>query len=558
MLHLGSNTYGYKMKNIDAKKIEIKDLLSRDYFYRVPEYQRPYSWDEEHFQDLIQDLLDAKKDQEYFLGTIVVHKKAGINDIVDGQQRLTTILILLACLRDLITEENFKISIQEKIIQKENVVDGIPEKVRIEVKDRSTFSRLIIPKEGTNIVKSSDRLPEPEWRYIKAIEIFKESLGKLSQEELKKFTMFLSQNCIMIYLSTTTFDDAFKLFTIVNDRGKQLRRIDILKANNISPTLIKSEGVRNSLAQKWEEAEKSLGGETFENMLFLLRLILVGEKPQNDLLVEFDEKVFKKNIVSKGAEFVDLVCEYATLYLDVFEDYTFFENSPLKNQLVSLIFIMNNEFKSNEWKAPIMLYLKKFQLDRFEDFISIIELKFLEGWINNQTKDSRIVLFGNIIKTLNQASSTKELFETLNINYDKNKMLEGLSGDLYTKSYSKYVLSRLELLTTEHDVEKRIKAKSVEHVLPQNPKSDSQWSQDFNEEERQEWTDKISNLVLLSKSKNSSARNYDFIEKKVKYLQNRVSDYPRSIEVLSHASWTPEVLLERQKKLLGIALNSLF
>jgi uncharacterized protein with ParB-like and HNH nuclease domain len=547
-----------QMENIDAKKKVLKELLSRDHFYRVPEYQRPYSWDEEHFTDLIQDLLDANKDREYFLGTIVVHHKGGINDIVDGQQRLTTIMILMACLRDLLTSKDFKGDLQEKIMQKANKVDGIPQKVRIEVKDREAFNEIVVPKDGTNKVKTADFVSEPEWRYLKAIEVFKKALKNLSQIELENFTQFLSQKCVMVFLSTTTFDDAFRLFTIVNDRGKQLRRIDILKANNISPTLIKSEPVRNSLAQKWEDAEKNLGGETFESMLFLLRLILVGEKPQNDLLVEFEERVFKRNITQKGEKFVDLVCEYAILYNDTFEDFTIFDSSPIKNKLIGLTYIMNNEFKSNEWKAPVLLYLQKFKLQRFDEFLSFIELKFLEGWILNQTKDSRIVQFGNMTKTLTAAKSTDEVFQTVRMSLDKEGMASGLEGDLYYKSYCRYILLRLELLSSENDVEKKFKAKSIEHILPQKPKKDSEWLENFSALAMLDWPHRLGNLVLLSKSKNSAASNLEFVEKKTKYLNPRISDYPRSMEILKYQEWTPVILEKRHQALISIALNGIF
>jgi uncharacterized protein with ParB-like and HNH nuclease domain len=546
------------MENIDAKKKVLKDLLSRDHFYRVPEYQRPYSWDEEHFTDLIQDLLDANKDREYFLGTIVVHHKSGMNDIVDGQQRLTTILILMACLRDLLNSKDFKSDLQEKIMQKANKVDEIPKRIRIEVKDREAFNNIVVPLNGTNRILPAEFVTEPEWRYFKAIEVFKKALKNLSQTELENFTQFLSQNCVMVFLATTTFDDAFRLFTIVNDRGKQLRRIDILKANNISPTLIKSEPVRNSLAQKWEDAEKNLGGETFENMLFLLRLILIGEKPQNDLLVEFEDRVFKRSIVQKGEGFVDLVCEYATLYNDTFEDYTIFDSSPIKNRLIGLTYIMNSEFKSNEWKAPVLLYLQKFQLERIEEFLSFIELKFLEGWILNQTKDSRIVMFGNITKSLTLSKTVDDVFQAVKMDINRDKMLLGIEGDLYYKSYCKYILLRLELLSSENDVEKRFKAKSIEHILPQNPKKGSNWLKEFSGLEMLDWPHKLGNLVLLSKSKNSSASNFEFIEKKIKYLNPRVSDYPRSMEILRFKEWNSEVLAKRQKSLMKIVLNDIF
>lgn len=546
------------MQNIDAKKIHVKDLLNRELFYRIPEYQRPYSWEKENFIDLIGDLTGASETHEYFLGTVVVHKRKDIYDVVDGQQRLTTILILLACLRDLIEEESFKKSIQEKIVQSENVVDGIPEKIRIEVKDREAFSRLIVPLNGTNQKRVDEYVPDPESRYLEAIDIFKNALKDYSQPQLQSFIRFLNQNCILVFLSTNTFDDAFRLFTIVNDRGKQLRRIDILKANNISPDVVSSERIRNSIAQKWETAEKELGDETFESVLFLLRLILVGEKPQKDLLVEFDERVFQRGIIQKGEPFVDLVCEYTKLYNDIFVDYSYFETTPLCNRLIGLIYIMNNEFKSNEWKATILLYIKKFGLEKFEDFLSLVELKYLEGWIAGQSKDTRAVLFANVIKLLNVSGRASEVIAARLFEVDSVAMKGGLEGHFYGKSYSKYILLRLELLSTEHDVEKKFKAKSIEHILPQNPQENSQWKVDFSDQQRNELTNTLANLVLLSKSKNSSAGNWEFDEKKRKYLANRVSDYPRSIEIMSIDRWTPDYLIQRQSVLIDAAFRSIF
>lgn len=546
------------MENIEAKKKLMKDLLNQDFFFRVPEYQRPYSWDKEHFTDLIQDLIEAKKDQEYFLGTIVLHKKDNVNDIVDGQQRLTTIMILLACLRDLIDSDDYKLQLQEKIIQKENVVDGIPQKVRIEVKDREIFNELIIAENGTNVAKDGEELAEPQWRYVTAIKIFKEKLAAFSQKDLEAFTQFLSQKCIMVYLSTNTFEDAFRLFIIVNDRGKQLRRIDILKAANISPTVIKSDAVRNSLSQKWEDWEKTLGGETFEQVIFLLRLMLIGEKSQNDLLIEFEERIFKPGKIQKGEKFIDTVCDFASMYNDIFEDLTFFDAHPNKIRIVGLLYIMNNEFRSNEWKAVLLHYLKKFKQQNIEVLLNKLEMKYLEGWINGASTDIRIVAAGNIIKAITAAKKSEDVFASDSIKVDKDYMISSLKEEVYQKQYCKYLLLRLELLASENDVEKRIKAKSIEHVLPQTPKEKSQWLIDFSEDERKKWTNRIANLVLLSKSKNSSASNFEFEEKKSRYLKDRVSDYPRSIEILTVEKWTPEELETRQHNLLIKVLEDIF
>src|SRR5258708_5325891 len=141
------------MEKLDGKTRAIGALLSQDSFFRVPEYQRPFSWDTDNFDDLIDDIVSANKDQEYFLGTIVLHHLVaeGHYDIVDGQQRLTSVMILLACLRDLVEGEDYKAGIQEKILQQKNVVDGIPEKIRLEVKDRQLFSEIVVTKGGTTV-----------------------------------------------------------------------------------------------------------------------------------------------------------------------------------------------------------------------------------------------------------------------------------------------------------------------------------------------------------------------------------------------------------------------
>ena len=290
------------MPDLDGKTISVGTLLSQDFFFRVPEYQRPFSWETDHFDDLVDDIVSAQRDREYFLGTIVLHETQHRHyDVVDGQQRLTSLLILLACIRDLIDSAPHKQALQAKILQAENVVDGIPQQVRLEVKDRTIFNDLVVTPGGTLTELDARTLPEPEWRYATAVSVFTSKLSALSQEELEALTQFISQKCVVIYLATTEFDNAFRLFTIVNDRGKQLRRIDVLKAMNIAPTVIARDPIRNRIAREWEEHETELGESVFEGVFHLVRLILLKDKPQGDLLKEFESRVFGRSLVQMAS-----------------------------------------------------------------------------------------------------------------------------------------------------------------------------------------------------------------------------------------------------------------
>ena len=93
---------------------------------------------------------------------------------------------------------------------------------------------------------------------------------------------------------------------------------------------------------------------------------------------------------------------------------------------------------------------------------------------------------------------------------------------------------------------------TVEHVLPQNPKSDSEWVTDFSDEERAAWTHKLANLVLLSRAKNSEAQRFDFDEKKRRYFTgpNGVATFALTTQVLGYPAWTPAALETRQQSLM--------
>ena len=94
---------------------------------------------------------------------------------------------------------------------------------------------------------------------------------------------------------------------------------------------------------------------------------------------------------------------------------------------------------------------------------------------------------------------------------------------------------------------------TIEHVLPQNPLAESEWCGAFTPEQREQWTHRLANLVLLNRNKNAAAARYDFTTKKNKYFtgQGGVAIFALTVEVLGTSEWTPEVVEVRQKRLLN-------
>ncbi len=538
------------MDNLEAVKFNLGSLLSKENFFNVPVYQRPFSWDEENFKDLISDLISAERDQEYFLGTIVLHKKGskGEFDIVDGQQRLTSIMILLACLRDKIQDGEFKNNLQEKIVQPENKVDGISERTRLEVKDPQIFRSKVMASDGTNDISKDRNLPEPEWRYIHAIKVFKEELIPLSENEAQEFAKFLSQYCIVIRLSTSTFDDAFRLFTIVNDRGKQLRRIDVLKSWNIDPNIVPSESTRNQYARRWEEMEKNIGADIFESIFHHIRFITLKDKPKGDLLREFENRIFKLRNIQKGERFLDLVMEYSEIYLSIFSDCNALDkNDQHYYAYFALINIMDSNFKASEWRPCLMFYYRKFSNQGFYRFCLQLEKVYLTYWVLGTRKDERRDIYANILDSIESAKVHSEINLESQIDEDSIRKHVG-NSEIYKAGYCKYFLLRLELVICELNEARKFEAKSTEHVLPQHPASPSDWLPEEDIDKLSEFVNKIGNLVLLSKSKNSQVRNFNLRRKQQEYLRPRVTSYPRSLQILDYDNWDRDVIEQRTKE----------
>lgn len=131
-----------------------------------------------------------------------------------------------------------------------------------------------------------------------------------------------------------------------------------------------------------------------------------------------------------------------------------------------------------------------------------------------------------------QKKATAELLKALEININDFERIINL--DVYGKRFVRYLILKLDLLYRGNSVQFNPPATiSIEHILPQNPSVGSGWMNDFTEEERYEWTDKIGNLALISRRKNASQGNLDFADKMKKYLKEILKYCDKYLELLS-------------------------
>ena len=117
-----------------------------------------------------------------------------------------------------------------------------------------------------------------------------------SKENLEAFAVFLLNNVLFIYVSTDNTEDAFRLFTILNDRGIPLSNADILKSINIGEV---PEEDLDEYSKNWEYLEEKYH-KGFDRFLSFVRTILLKNKPASNLLDEYEKNIYQKNILKNS------------------------------------------------------------------------------------------------------------------------------------------------------------------------------------------------------------------------------------------------------------------
>ena len=550
---------------IEANKGILKKIFSEEFWFIVPQYQRPYVWQEENIQELIDDIYYAfenKQNSEYFLGALVLkrttEKEFREYEILDGQQRLTTLCMMMAVIRDLIKKPQYKYTLSQMIYQEENELLKVPSRNRIKYNTRDKVKDFV----KDYIIANGSTRKRDLVNYHEDTNISVSNMAKAistmhtifeNKENLESFAVFLLNNVLFIYVSTDNTEDAFRLFTILNDRGIPLSNADILKSINIGEI---GEEDLDEYSKHWEYLEEKYH-KGFDRFLSFVRTILLKNKPSSNLLDEYEKNIYQKNILKKGKNTIDFLIELDGIYDKIID----LNDENLSNEYKNLVTIMKLGLHSDEWIPTVLSYFLKFEYYNLDEFIKKLEYKFIGDLMSNVSPSKRRENLNNIIKTIEIVSKENMdiLFENRELfDIDKNIFRKNINGDIYGKKYTKYLLLKMEYLMNDNSVYlSNYKEISIEHVLPQNPLKKSHWRRDFTEEQRKLWTNKLSNLVLISNKKNVKLANLDFKKKKEEYLKNRMDVFNSSKIFLDKSSkWDETNLRNRQNIMVNMLINN--
>ena len=547
-------------KQIEAHEKNLNQVLGDDYEFNIPEYQRPYSWGHEQTAEMFDDLtsmLDAGASDPYFLGSVVLVKQPNkpSSDVIDGQQRLTTLTILLAVMRDLLPDGADKNSIEHYLVNQGNTIGGQAARPRLYLrsKDNDFFGKYVQTRGNTGDLISGTANPgnDAQTAIADNAALLHSSMEGWDQQRLVAFAQFLMQNTYLVVVSTADLDAAHRIFAVMNSRGLDLSPADIFKAKVIGAI---PDAERADYAQRWENAEEMIGRSDFADLFAHIRMMHAKTRAKKDLLREFTEQVLNNYLPEDATGFVDdLVVPSTEAYAVITsEGYTSAQGAEKVNAWLGRL----NRLDNNDWK-PVALWAltnHRHEPDQLAGILQRLERLAASMLIRRVYTTPRAQRYGELLTELDEGLGVQSPSFALDAK-ERRDTLDALNADIYpTPPVRRHVLLRLdEELSNSPGVSYDHSIITVEHVLPQNPKDGSEWSANFTTEQQELWVHRLANLLLLSRKKNSEANRDEFANKKATYFTSAsgTSTFALTSQVLAEPAWTPSVLEARQEALLG-------
>ncbi|GAA7244270.1 DUF262 domain-containing protein [Helicobacter pylori] len=558
------------MAKIESNDLNLRDILKDELYYQIPIYQRPYQWTEENCEKLLDDLFfnyEDDRESDYFCGSLVLvlisedSKKAKIYDIVDGQQRLSTFILLAKVLSALYSErltEESKDYLQESLITKYGK------------KDRLNFSAVGFnsKKDFQYALTSFNDVPisNNKNNYLKNAICLKNYLRKKEIEDINDFIEWLYLKVVFITIICPDADKALRIFNILNARGLALNATDIFKGELLKHA---KEHEREEFVSRWNDlsqkcSDNDLKIETlFSWYLTYLNPVTSKEKMEKRLATWF------KNLNKTPLEYLKGVEDFYNAYGEVLE---------MQDRHAYLLSYVASDY----WRVVLCTSLLHHYSDQDIEALKELLVKFYyQHWVAGRTKSKIEQTCCNIINALKEKKSmdyiTSIVKKYLYNNNVTQHFKENLEDDhLYTKfyytgktakknSWVKPILILVNYFMSDNANPAYIQMDDdlhVERILPQNPDPSSQWVKDFSEEERGLYTHSLANLTLLGGKKNTKALNQDFKEKKEIYMGKTIAlDNKKTFKVMTcydmtkndvcnYTEWTPKSLEKRKEELI--------
>lgn len=514
---------------IEVNKQSVKQFLETGKVKKfiIPEYQRPYAWSDEQIQVLFDDLTEYtanNNESTYFLGSIVAYENDNQEqEIIDGQQRITTLFLLLRAIYAKLEDSNEK----EAIYLKSQIEPAVWEQDDLtgEVKsDKVLIMSRVMGDEGneefSNILVTGVANPQSKSNYSKNYIQMQELINEYATKEPLSFYRFISNilnKAILLPITADTQETALTIFSTLNDRGLALSDADIFKAKIYNH--LDAQG-KNNFIENWQrlDDEATNAGESIQKLFYYYMFYLRALENDRNTTTPGIRKYYSKNNFQKlySEDLMGNLNIILNLWIVInnrssLDGELWSENKDIK-QVLDCLTSYPNEF----WKYPVVIYYLKYH--KSEDFENDF-LTFLRRLLATLSARYIVTPTINAVKRgiLNLNS---EIIKSSNPKFDFSPINEKELKEQIKHAHRNTVRMILKMISYQHQEELLPEKWEIEHIFPQK------WQPTYfpkeSEKEVRELVEHIGNKIPFEKKLNIVASNGYFTKKKESYNKSKV------------------------------------
>lgn len=538
---------------ITPASLSVSQLLSTESEqFTIPAYQRRYSWQDKHVKELFDDINHLEAGDTHLLGSIVCLSgdySAGITnlELVDGQQRTTTIMLLLDAIEDRLRAEDNTDDAQSinKLVTSKDYTGTKSKKLQLGDLDNKDFARVVDDQELDEVVNNN---------LLRARKLIGELIGKLNAEEFNHFRYKFINQAYIIRLDVAQAKDAFKLFETINNRGLSLSPTDIIKNFLLGNASIIGVETLESVKNDWTKIVLSLDGIDMDNFFRQYMAGMTGQRVTQTRLIDTFKTYYAQNIeegevLREYEEFAEAVEESeATKKLDLkafaktlrvaSDIYRQIQRAAFADDEINRRLINLKKIRSVASYTFILNLLQRGTVDN-KDVLEILRMTEI-FMLRRNVAEYRTSELEDIFVALtklpdeNIVAATKQIFldsmpsdEEFEARLKKHAFKGQLEGRAkYMLEYLGYgTLSPTEMVIKSH------RAVELEHIMPQtiDTKKAKQefgdWVSYLGDDAalHGEYLSKLGNLTMLGKKLNIVASNNPFEAKKTEYKKSEIA-----------------------------------
>ena len=546
-------------QNIDlgvrAQESSVRAIFAPGEQLQMPPYQRSYSWEAREANELLGDLIDSvETGTPHFVGAIVLINGAenGVLEIVDGQQRLTTLTILLAVLRDLEPDRARAAMLHALIADDARPMlgEGANWRLTLNHMDGPFFRDAIQTPGATRNLDKEPGESESQQRMVRNAAAFMKRLSTMSDEDRRALADVVMNRCALVRVVVGEKEQGFKVFRVLNTRGKEPDAHDIIKTELFQRARF-TDKEASSYAERWSEHEAALGGSAFDDLLRQIRSIY-DRSGRGELISAFPKAVLSKVDPRTFLE------EVLPRYVEAYRLITTGEVQDGPNaKIVSDKLNQMRALDQSSWRAPALKFLVERGVDdpQAPDFFTRLERLSFVIMLVVTDRDQRNKRFNKVMEAI---TNDRVLFAKngpLSVDRsDAKKARERMLGRFATFAQRRAMALRLNAALENGVTIPPESDATVEHVLPRNIHEDSHWLTVWPDPaKRREQCDTLGNFVLLTHKVNQKADRQDFRAKKEVYFNGGGSmDFALTRDLQDQDAWTADVVRKRTEMLVEI------